>query len=65
MLVPVIFSYCFNNFCSESSTNEMNISHFPPREAEAKSHLLSDNAFSVYEIVLLAYGRSIYHIPRQ
>lgn len=43
----------------------MNISHFPPREAEAKSHLLLGNAFSVCETVLLAYGRSIYHIPRQ
>lgn len=65
MFVPIIFSYCFNNFCSKSSTNEMNISHFPPREAEAKSHLLLGNAFSVCETVLLAYGRSIYHIPRQ
>lgn len=36
MFVPIIFSYCFNNFCSKSSTNEMNISHFPSWEAEGK-----------------------------
>lgn len=41
------------------------MNYFTPQEAEAKSHLLLGNAFSVYETALLAYGRSIYHIPQQ